>query len=142
MGLLIVLLGTLVIAMALIRVRARQPWSDPAPGAFSDRSLSTDVINMSRIRVAGLGGLGLVAMAVAAAFGIPRIGQSLAIGLVLGVGFAVALIVKRRRKGPMPSSGRRAGANTILAIDQPQADAATRTTGDPCQELQAAPHQV
>ena len=38
-------------------------------------------------------------------------------GLILGVAFAVIMIVSRRRTGSMPSSGRQVGANTVLAID-------------------------
>jgi hypothetical protein len=70
---------------------------------------------MARIRVAGVGGLGLVAIAVV----VPRIGQSLALGLVLGAVFAAVLIARRSRSGAMPSSGQRAGANTMLSIDTP-----------------------
>ena len=80
---------------------------------------STDVINMARIRVAGIGGLGLIAMAAVVAWFVPRIGQTLLIGLVLGVALAVTLILRRRQTGPMPSSGRSAGANAILSIDRP-----------------------
>lgn len=80
---------------------------------------STDVINMARIRVAGIGGLGLIAMAAVVAWFVPRIGQTLLIGLVLGVALAVTLILRRRKAGPMPSSGRSAGANAILSIDRP-----------------------
>lgn len=78
-----------------------------------------DVINIASIRVAGIGGLGLVAMALALAWSIPRIGQSLALGAVLGVGLAAVLILWRRRLGPMPTSGGRSGANTTLSIDEP-----------------------
>lgn len=80
---------------------------------------STDVINMARIRVAGVGGLGLIAMAGVVAWFVPRIGQTVVIGLVLGVVFAAVMILRRRRSGPMPSSGRRPGANAILSIDEP-----------------------
>jgi hypothetical protein len=75
---------------------------------FSD-DLSTDVINMARIRVAGVGGLGLIAMAAVVAWFIPRIGQTLLIGLVLGIVLAVAMILRRRR----------VGAKAILSIDRP-----------------------
>jgi hypothetical protein len=80
---------------------------------------STDVINAARIRVAGVGGLGLVAMALVVAWFVPRIGRTLAVGLVLGGIFALVLILGRRRTGAMPSSGLRPGANTILSIDDP-----------------------
>ena len=87
--------------------------------AFGGRPASTDIINAARIRVAGIGGLGLVAVAFAVAVSIPRIGLSLGLGLVLGALLAAVLILRRRREGPMPSSGRRPGANTALSIDAP-----------------------
>ena len=77
----------------------------------------TDVINAARIRVAGVGGLGLVAMALVVAWGIPRIGMTLVVGFVLSTLLAAILVWRRREDGPMPSSGQHAGANTILAID-------------------------
>jgi len=76
-----------------------------------------DVINISAIRVAGVGGLGLAATALGVALGVPRIGQTLALSAALGAVFAAILILRRRRIGPMPSSGQRPGANTTLAID-------------------------
>ncbi len=92
---------------------------------------STDVINAARIRVMGVGGLGLVAMALLVAIFVPRIGQSVGIGLCLGVLLAVALIAGRRRAGPLPSSGQRVGANTILSIDTsaPPTESAPRADG-------------
>jgi hypothetical protein len=110
------LIGGLAFALltAALRTRSR----DRSTDTFRD-NLSTDVINMARIRVAGVGGLGLIAMAAVVAWFVPRIGQTLLIGLVLGVVFAGVMILRRRRSGPMPSSGRRPGANTILSIDQP-----------------------
>ena len=87
-----------------------------AQGSEADR---TDVINIASIRVAGIGGLGLVAMALALAWSIPRIGQTIALGAVLGAALAVGLILWRRRLGPMPTSSSRPGANTTLSIDGP-----------------------
>ncbi|MDQ3487730.1 MAG: hypothetical protein M3468_08360 [Acidobacteriota bacterium] len=110
-------LGGLVIALVMF-LRQRRGSHIPSLGAsIPTRPLSTDVINAASIKVAGIGGLGLVAMAVAVALNVPRIGQTLGIGLILGVAFAVVMIVSRRRTGSMPSSGRQAGANTTLAIE-------------------------
>jgi hypothetical protein len=81
----------------------------------------TDVINISSIRVAGVGGLGLIVMALVLAWSIPRIGQTIAIGAVLGAGLAAVLILRRRRLGPLPTSAGRPGANTTLSIDEPDA---------------------
>ena len=115
------ILGGLVMAWVIVKLQRRGIGSarDPFP-----EPMSTDVINMAHIRVAGVGGLGLVAMALAVALWVPRIGQSLALGLVLGAAFAAVLIIRRRRSGPMPSSGRRAGANTALSIDAPAGEPA------------------
>ena len=125
--------GGLAIAWAIQRLQRRtQHTVDPFPNMSS-----TDVINMAHIRVAGVGGLGLVAMAAAVALWVPRIGQSLALGLVLGTIFAVVLIFRRRRIGPMPSSGRRAGANTALSIDASEDDRSGRDEQPRIQQLGA-----
>ena len=96
------------VAIALFMALHRSRGSKRTSGRF-EADPSTDVINMARIRVAGVGGLGLLAMAGVVAWFVPRIGQTLAIGLVLGVVFAAVMILRRRRSGPMPSSGRRPG---------------------------------
>ena len=109
-------LGGVVIAVAIAVYR----WhfqSRQSEQRLPSEQLSTDVINVSSIRVAGVGGLGLVAMAAAVAWNIPRIGQTIELGFLLGILMAVALIVVRHRFGGMPSSGRHGGANTMLAID-------------------------
>ena len=58
-------------------------------------------------------------MAAVVAWFVPRIGQTLLLGFGLGVVLAVSLILRRRKAGPMPSSGRRAGANSTLSIERP-----------------------
>jgi hypothetical protein len=110
--------GGVVLALLIFRLQHRGS-RQISPDAFRDTPLSTDVINMAHIRVAGVGGLGLVAMAAWVAFNVPRIGQVLAIGLVTGAALAAVLIYRRRARGPMPSSGERPGANTVLSIDAP-----------------------
>lgn len=114
------LAGGLVVALLIMvahRLRPGQRQFDVfARGRGAGR---TDVINIASVRVAGIGGLGLVAMAAALAWSIPRIGQTIALGAVLGAGLAAVLILWRRRLGPMPTSGGRPGANTTLSIDEP-----------------------
>jgi hypothetical protein len=112
------LLGGLTIASLLIKLHRRSR-GELLPDGSGDPPPRTDVINVARIRVAGLGGLGLVAMAAAVSWAVPGIGVPVMVGLVLGTLLALALILRRRIAGPMPSSGRRAGANTILSIDRP-----------------------
>jgi hypothetical protein len=109
-------LGGLIIAMVIIR-RQRTPGDHAAPAVFHEERLSTDVINMAHIKVAGVGGLGLVAVSVVVALFLPSIRQPVAVGLVLGALLGAVLILRRRQAGPMPSSGRRPGANTTLSID-------------------------
>jgi hypothetical protein len=59
-----------------------------------------DIINMSRIRVAGVGGLGLVLMAGAVALQYPLISVALVAGLVGGTFMGILMIVTRRpRRG-------------------------------------------
>lgn len=111
--------GILVAALMIVATRRRS--SRHQQDIFSKHldGRTTDVINIASIRVAGVGGLGLVAMALLLALAIPRIGQSLALGAMLGVAMAAAMILWRRRFGPIPTSGGRMGANTTLSIDQP-----------------------
>jgi hypothetical protein len=70
---------------------AQTPTPDP---------ILTDPINMAHIRVAGIGGLGLVAMAGVVAWNVPEIGRAVAVAAVAGVALAVALIVWRRPRVP------------------------------------------
>jgi hypothetical protein len=106
-------IGGLLVALVFARLNSRSDASDP----FTAERPSTDIINMARIRVAGIGGLGLVAMAGVVAFSIPRIRQSMAIALGLGALLGAVLVLWRRQAGPMPSSGQRPGANITLSID-------------------------
>ncbi len=109
-------IGGLVVALLLAlfhhrssRVRELLPRHDDAP--------LVDAINIAHIRVTGIAGLGLVLLALAVAADIPSIGVSLATGAAFGMVFAVVLILRRRRIGPLPSSGGRPGANTTLSIE-------------------------
>ena len=113
--------GGILFVVFLMRLKRGQPTGSSAD-PFSNR-LSSDVINIARTPVAGIGGLGLIAMALAVALDVPRVGQTVALGLVLGAVFAAVLIGRRRRRGPLPSSGQSTGANTTLSIDTPPSPA-------------------
>ena len=108
-------IGGLIVALFVSRMHAPVPGVDP----LRRHPLTTDVINMARIRVSGVGGFGLMAMALAVAWFVPRIRQHLIVSALLGVAFAVVLIALRRRGGPMSSSSGTPGANTVLSIDAP-----------------------
>ncbi len=105
--------GGLVVAAVLVW---RSPRARPTPGrdVFGQDAVSTDVINMSRIKVAGLAGLGFVAVAVVTALAIPRIGQVMATAAIGGSLAALALVVWRRVHGPLPSEGATPGAHKLL----------------------------
>jgi len=108
--------GGLVVALLLALVHHRSSRvREPLPRR--DDATLVDPINIAHIRVTGIAGLGFVLLALAVAVYIPSIGVSLAIGAALGIVFAVVLILRRRRIGPLPSSGGRPGANTMLSID-------------------------
>lgn len=114
--------GLIALLITRLHVHLRGP---AGADAFVRRPLSTDVINMASIKVAGIGGLGMVAVCVVVALTIPVIFLSTSIGLVSGAVLAGYLIRRRRRLGVMPSSGTGMGANTVLRIDSD--DAATRS---------------
>ena len=90
-------LGALVIAAGMLLFNRRS--ADNLAVPYRREPLSTDIINVASIKVAGVGGLGLVAMAAAVAMDIPRIAQSVGIGMGLGAILAVATILWRRRPG-------------------------------------------
>lgn len=110
------LLGGLLLAVLLFRFQ--HPSTD-ASDSLRPALMSPNAINMARIRVNGIGGLGMVAMSLVVAIFVPAIRVAMAVALVLGVLFAVALIARQRKRGPLPSSGARPGANTVLSIDDP-----------------------
>jgi hypothetical protein len=122
------ILGGLAIAWLIAGLHGRGPKTLPVP---SELSISTDVINIAHIRAAGLGGLGLFAMAVVVAVFVPGIRLAVGVGLLSGAALGVVLILRRRRTGPLPSSGGSAGANVVLSIDHPAAsnNDEPRTTG-------------
>lgn len=107
------ILGGVLIALFMTRIRSHfhpsgvdRPLAPPSPG----------IINMARIPIAGVGGLGMLAMAVTVAIFVPRIRITMIVALVVGAGLA-ALLIARRRKEPLPSSGEHAGAHSTMFTD-------------------------
>ena len=125
------ILGGLAIAAAFVLLQ-RRGLRRPSHSTHLP-PVSADMINMASINVTGVGGLGLVAMAAAVALDVPRIAQSVAVGIGLGTIGAFIVILRRRRTGAMPSSGRGLGANTMLRIDDPdEPTPAERSNGIDC----------
>jgi hypothetical protein len=79
--------------------------------AIARRTQTTDVINMSSIRVAGVGGLAFVAVAIGIAIAVPRIGQTLIVGAIGGAAAALAVIRYRRT---LDSSHMQPGGRAML----------------------------
>jgi peptidoglycan/LPS O-acetylase OafA/YrhL len=84
-----------LLLITVIRRLNRAP-DDGASDSFLRDGASTDVINFSRIRITGVGGLALVAVAAAIALTIPFIGISIAVGLLGGMLLSFALAAYRR----------------------------------------------
>ena len=89
------LLGGLVIAATIALLQRRRDQTPTVVMPYRPLPISTDVINMASIKVAGVGGLGLVAMSAAVALNVPRIFEATALGLLLGTSMAVLMIVRR-----------------------------------------------
>ena len=89
------LLGGCVIASIILLLQHRAHEAPTVVVPYRPLPLSTDVINMASIKVVGVGGLGLVAMAAMVALNVPRIFETTAIGLVSGTIMAIVLIVRR-----------------------------------------------
>ena len=113
------ILGGFVIAAAVILMNRRATRKPAMVVPYRLEHVSPHMINMASIKVAGLGGLGLVAMAAAVALDVPEIGTMVGIGAALGTFAAIGMILRARLRGPLPSSGQRPGANTTLSIDEP-----------------------
>jgi hypothetical protein len=98
--------------------------------AIARRTQTTDVINLSSIRVAGIGGLGFVAVAIGIAIALPRIGQTLIVGAIGGAAAAYAVIRYRRTHGgPLDSSHMQPGGRAML-VEPEQPESADRSVTD------------
>lgn len=104
---------------ALIMLRRHRFGSQPATYVPSTEEFPpTDVINAAHIRVAGIGGLGLVAMAVVVGLAFPLTRFAMIAGLIGGAFAAWAIVRYRERHGPMSSSDRGLpGARTVFVDD-------------------------
>jgi hypothetical protein len=112
------ILGGLAVAWLLSTLHRRWPETLPVP---HELAISTDAINIAHIRAAGLGGLGLFAMALVVALFVPSIRLAVGAGVLSGAALGVVMILRRRRTGPLPWDSGTSGANTILSIDHPAA---------------------
>jgi hypothetical protein len=116
--LLIVLVPGIVGGLALALVLAAR-WKR-IPSIVVPRRLeapSSALINMAHIKVEGVGGLGLVAAVVAVAIADSRIGLATVLAVISGAGLALALIVRRRQTGALPSGGNGPDDRSILHLE-------------------------
>jgi len=110
------LIGGVVLSLFITRLRRT------TPPTFVPKRLeapSPSLINMSSIKVEGLGGLGMVAAVIAVAIADPRIRLAVIIAGVLGGGLAFVLIRARRASGGL-HSGDDPGADSMLHLEDPR----------------------
>ena len=103
--------GGLFVSLLIARNRRR------TPPTFVPRRLelpSPSLINMSSIKVEGLGGLGMVAAVIAVAIADPRIRMAILAAMILGGALALVLIALRRREAEHSKSG--PGGDSLLHI--------------------------
>jgi uncharacterized membrane protein YedE/YeeE len=86
--------GVIAASVLIVSRRSGLGASQVRPDPFEHSN--TDVINVSHIRVAGVGGIGLMAVAAAMAVTFPRIGWSVVVSAIAGVALAVTWILMRR----------------------------------------------
>lgn len=89
--------GVLAAAALILSRRSGLGASSVRHDPFEDSS--SDLINMSRLRVAGVGGAGLIVVAIAMAMTFPRIGWSVVVSAFGGVALAISWILSRRDHG-------------------------------------------
>ena len=121
------LVGGLFLAGLLARLNRR-----PSSGVVHRSTLdpiSPDVINMAHIRVAGVGGLSMIAAGIVIAVSLPEIGFSLLAGVGFGAMIAVGLVVYRSRATAARPGGHDGLPPSVLALDDPS-PAIRRPEGD------------
>lgn len=121
------LLGGLCIA-ALLAWLNRRPSRAGVVKRAALEPLSPDTINMAHIRVAGIGGLGLVAACIVIAMYLPELRYALTISLGLGAALAGILIVARAKaRVAAPNDPH---ANAMLPLDDAPSAARERMDAD------------
>ena len=93
----LVVIGGGVTAAALFFSHSREHHASFSNDRFAREGVAGDVLNMSRVRVAGLGGAGLLLVAVLAAAQFPLTAATLLIGIIGGALGGLAVILYRRR---------------------------------------------
>ena len=131
--LLIILVPGIVGGVVLSVLMARNRRGTPP--TFVPRRLASPspaLINMSSIKVEGLGGLGLVAAVIAVAIADPRIRMAVLAAMILGGVLAFSLIKLRRRAADRSKSGP-GGDDMLHIVDDGRTvdpDGSPQTTND------------
>jgi hypothetical protein len=97
--------------------------------AFAHDTTATDTINVARVRVAGVGGIGMLLVALAVALDFALVGAVVGAGLAGGLIGAAAIILWRKRTGPLSSSSSGPAARTVL-FSEPDAPPTPRADAD------------
>ena len=98
------IVGGVFLAILLFTLTRRSAGGTPLPRRKLE-PLTTDLINMAHIRVAGIGGLCMMAAGVVIAVYVPEIGWALGTSIGLGAALAVGLILHRERALKSSSGG-------------------------------------
>ena len=109
------LLGGLILAAVLARLN-RTPSSNLSRRPAL-QPISPDAINMSHIRVAGVGGLGMMAAALIIAINLPEIGFALLVSVALGMITAGGLIAYRSTPNQAGGGGHDEMPPSVLTLD-------------------------
>jgi hypothetical protein len=99
MFLAVTFLGGIWLALLLARAHSKRPSTEISPDPFARDAFSTDTLNFAHVRVAGVGGLGLVLVAALMAFEYQLVAVAVVAGLMGGALLGCALIVAHRHRG-------------------------------------------
>jgi len=117
--------------MVLAIFHARPGPSTPPTDRFRDLP-PTDIINAAHIRVAGVGGLGLVFMSALIAIQFPRVGMTIVIGLAGGIPLAFYLFRRHRQQRDAEAAVNGPGGRSIFPMarsERPSSAANTQSPG-------------